>query len=141
MSIVRLPRPAGRPLALRRPTYRVPLLRAVCRHGAGLVVVYPMPEPVRRPGAGPFAAIVDDRTVSAGPDAFDEAALRRLLGRVQGALVLLSDCPSSYEMTAAVIRYGRASVALVETTSAHGEAWRAFIRRGPRAPVVVLKHN
>jgi hypothetical protein len=119
----------------------MPLLRAVCRHGAGLVVVYPMPEPVRKPGAGPFAVIVDDRTSPAGPDAFDEATLRRLLGRVHGALVLLSDCPSSYEMTAAVIRCGRASVALVETIPAYGEAWRAFIRKGRRAPVVVVQQN
>ncbi|MCJ2139419.1 hypothetical protein [Methylobacterium sp. E-066] len=140
MSLPPIQNPGPTP-AQRRPVYRLPLLRAVCRHGAGLVVVHPMPDPVRNPGAGPFAAIVDDRAAPAGPDAFDVAALRRLLRRVHGALVLLNDCTSSYEMAASVIRYGRASVVLVETTPAHGEAWRSLLRQGPQAPVVVLKQH
>lgn len=127
--------------AQRRPVYRLPLVRAALAHGADLVVIHPAPRPVRRLGAGPFITIVDDRSPSRGPAAFDAAVLGILLRRARGALVLTGDCARSYGMAASIASSRLVSMVLVETTPDHGEPWRALIQAtAPALPVLLKQH-
>jgi hypothetical protein len=125
----------------RRPVYRLPLLRAALAHGADLVVIHPAPRPVHRLGAGPFIAIVDDRSPSRGPAAFDLGVMGILLERARGVLVLTGDCARSYGMAASIASSRPVSMVFVETTPDHGEPWRALIHAEAPALPVVLKHN
>lgn len=131
----------GQTLAQRRLAYRLPLVRAALAHSADLVVIHPTPRPIRRPGAGPFIAIVDDRSPSRGPAAFDLAVLGILLLKARGALVLTGDCARSYGMAASIAASRPVSMVLVETTPDHGEPWRALIQAKAPALPVLLKQN
>lgn len=140
MSMPPVPDRAQRP-AQRRPVYRLPLMRAALAHGADLVVIHPAPRPVRRPGAGPVIAIVDDRSPARGPAAFDLAVLGILLLKARGALVLTGDCARSYGVAASIAAHRPVSMVLVETAPDHGEPWRALIQAtAPALPVLLKQH-
>lgn len=125
-----LPRP--------RPTHWLPILQVVCEHGAGLVVGRPAPGRFGLPGTLPFVAILEDRTPGAGPEAFDAASLRAVLGEVHGVVVLTgAPTPEPYALTASLLVQGVSTV-IVETTRQRGQDWRRLVHRvAPVLPVVV----
>lgn len=111
-----------------RPTWRMPLLRAVCEHGADLAIARPAPRPVDEPRDRTFVAIAEDRPLSRGPNAFEAAALAELIRAVKTVVIMIgAPDPEAYRLAVAVVEAG-VSVLVVETDLKHRRAWRARCR-------------
>ncbi|MEE7441089.1 hypothetical protein MOR12E_19535 [Methylobacterium oryzae] len=113
----------------------------MCERGLGAAFLHPAPHPFRRPAAVPLVAVVNDRSPSRGPAAFDPGVLQNLLQDIRGALILTGDCAPSYRHAVPIAVSRRLSMILVETTPAHGELWRILISdRAPASLVVLTQH-
>ncbi|MCP1540139.1 hypothetical protein [Methylorubrum extorquens] len=121
------------------PACRLPVFQAVLDHGPDLVLVQHRHRAFGPHGAGPFVAIIQDRPLARGPDAFDRPSLEELAGKANGVLVLTGRLSAGpYVRAASLIGRGR-SVLVVETRPPRAEEWRAFTRNhAPAAPAIVL---
>jgi hypothetical protein len=121
-----------------RRGHRLPLARAVCEHRVGLVFVRPETRRTDPPSAGTFVAIVEDRPLSRGPAAFDQAAFRALVLSVRSVSVMCAADDAGPYLEAAADAVKGASSLMVETTAVHGVAWRsAILAIVPTLPVVL----
>ncbi|MCC0808815.1 hypothetical protein FPV16_21845 [Methylobacterium sp. W2] len=102
------------------------------------MLIRPQPEHFRPPSIAPFVAIVEDRLVSRGPDAFDLPALRVVTRRAQGIMVLTRrPTIRDYALMASVISAG-VTVMMIETGHVHGQDWRDFVHAtAPTASIIV----
>ncbi|GJD73593.1 hypothetical protein [Methylobacterium goesingense] len=122
----------------RKAKARLPVYRAMCELGTGVVFADPGTRRFGPPSAMPFVAIFDDQSFQ-GPSAFDAPSLYAVLSQVQRVVVLTSEPTSEPYAWTATLLPGGISALVVETDPAQGEDWYRFIRGyAPDVRMIVL---